>query len=376
MKAKVKKVKIPLTGKDEGISEMFNQMLGAGSVNLTISYPKYVKMRGLCTNIVKIFTLLAECPWMKASLEFASEREQIREFCKRATVEIGENFAIDLTEYEWNLNTVDDEIKKRFGESYEAAKKSHIINTFIITLDRLAPYKVNFNNLEALNPKFLTCMACAEWTPFQFTSLNLKQVFMTADENTVRFLMTVLYKIFEMTHKLWQETTSPDVDVEQFVQVIMGNMDEIQSKAPELSRCKRAFKKIADSVSLLKDRFGEYYRDFVDTKDSTIMMQNFIIDVSKSTSADPETMREFREIIKYYKKIAGQQQQNPKMKMLFDKVSDSFKQLEKGTNNLVNIRKEGAAETDTPVNNDNDNNATISAKTMTAEDVEKTDADK
>lgn len=349
MKAKVKKIKVPLTGKDEGISDMFNQMLGAGSVNLTISYPKYINMKQLCLQCNKVFRLLADSPWMKASVECTRAREEIHEFCKRSELEIESTFSIDLSEHEWNLNTVDDEIKKRFGESYEAAKKSRLIKSLILTLDRLVPYKQNFQDLSALNPKFLMCMTATEWTPFPFTSLNLRQVFMVADENTIRFFMTALFKLYELTHKLWQETSSPDVDVEQFVHVIMGNMDEIQKKAPELARCKKAFKKIADSVSLLKDKFGEYYRDYVETKDSTIMMQNFIIDVSNTTKSDPETMREFREIVKYYKKLAGQQQQNPKMKLLLEKISASFSELEKDTENLG--KKAEAA-----TSNDNNNN--------------------
>ena len=348
MKARVKKVKIPLTGKDEGISEMFNQMLGAGSVNMTISYPKYLRLRNLCQCIVKAVSALAECPYMKSSREFSLQRKELQEFCVSALEDIKILFAMDLSEYEWNLETVDDELKKRFTEAYEAAKKSKLINVFIITCDRLVPYKQNFNDLDKLNPKFITCMAGTEWIPFAFSTLNFKHLFIQSDlkENSVRFFMTVLYKIYDLTHKLWQETVSPDIDVDQFVSVIMDNMEEIKKRAPELARCGKAFKKIAESVQLLKNNFSTYYRDFIETKDSTVMMQNFVIDVSKQTNSDPEVMREFREIIKYYKKLAKQQPNNPKMKALFDKVSESFSQLEKGTSNLVNIKTEEAESTD------------------------------
>jgi hypothetical protein len=185
-------------------------------------------------------------------------------------------------------------------------------------------------------------MAGAEWFPFPFSNLNFKQVFTqnAERENTLRLLMIVLHRVYDLTYKLWQETVSPDVDVDSFVEVIMNNMDEIKKRAPELNRCGKAFKKIADSVQLLKTNFNTYYRDFIETKDSTVMMQNFILDVSKNVNSDPEVMREFREIIKYYKKLAKQQPNNPKMKALFDKVSESFSQLEKGTTNLVSIRED------------------------------------
>lgn len=347
-KVKVKKVKIPLTGKDEGISEMFNSMLGAGAVNLTISYPKYLRIRNLLRSLVKIFIALADSPYMKTSKEFAPQRAQIHEFCTSASETIDQLFSMDLSEYEWNLETVDDGVRKKFTEVYEVAKKSKLVNMFIVMCDQLVPYKQNFNDPNKLNPKFITCMAGAEWCPFAFCNLNYKMLFSQTDikENSIRFFMTVLYKVFDTSHKLWQETISPDVDVDQFVNVIMDNMDEIKKRAPELARCGRAFKKIADSVQLLKSNFTTYYRDFVETKDSTVMMQNFVIDVSKKTGSDPETMREFREIIKYYKKLAKQQPNNPKMKALFDKVSESFSQLEKGTTNLSVKNEESAAAAD------------------------------
>jgi hypothetical protein len=348
-KVKVKKVKIPLTGKDEGISDMFNNMLGAGAVNLTISYPKYLRIRNLCSSLIKVFLALADSPYLKSNPEFAPQRAELHEFCKRSTEMITELFSMDLSEYEWNLETVDEEIRKKFTVVYEAAKKSKIVNTFIITCDRLVPFKQNFNDLEKLNPKFITCMAGAEWCPFPFSSLNYKVLFSQTNikENNIRFFMTILFKVFDFSHKLWQETMSPDVDVDQFVDVIMNNIDEIKKRAPELNRCGKAFKKIAESVQLLKSNFNNYYRDFVETKDSTSMMQSFIMDVSKQTNSDPEVMREFREIIKYYKKLAKQQPNNPKMKALFDKVSDSFKQLEKGTTNLT-------VKTDTQTEDDSD----------------------
>jgi hypothetical protein len=111
---------------------------------------------------------------------------------------------------------------------------------------------------------------------------------------------------------------------------------------------------------LLKENFGDYYRDFISTKDSTIMMQNFIIDVSKKTDSDPQVTRQFRQIISYYRELAQQQIQNPKVKMLFDKVNESFQQLERGATNLVNIKKDASGDTtETVVAEDNDDSDLI-----------------
>jgi hypothetical protein len=340
MKAKVKKIKIPLGGKDEGISEMFNQMLGAGAVNMTIAYPKYLRIKGMCQQLVNLFRMLSDSPFMRKFSEFKPQKDELDAFVTKSNATIAELFSIDFSHYEWNLNLIEDELKESFSAQYDKIKKSDFINGFVIMCDRLVVYKNHFRDLNKLNHKFITCMAGATYQPFPFSSLNLKYIFCLPNvgENTIKFFMTVLNKAYEFSHALWKETVSPDVDVEQFTEVIMANIGEIQ-KQSKLARCDKAFQKIKDSVHLLKNNFSDYYRDFVTTKDSTVLMQNFIIDVSKKTDSDPQTTRQFRQIINYYRELAQSQIQNPKVKMLFDKVNESFQQLEKGTSNLVNIKK-------------------------------------
>ena len=144
--------------------------------------------------------------------------------------------------------------------------------------------------------------------------------------------------MFDLSYKLYNEIISPDINIEEFVDIIIVNIGEFKNR-PGLNRCKKAFKKIEDSVKMLKDNFSSYYRDFVTTKNSTIIMEHFIIDVSKSSaSVDPELTREFRTIIGYYRKAAENTKMNPQVQSLFDRINESFKQLERNTENLVNVK--------------------------------------
>lgn len=343
-KTKVKKIKVPVGMQDEGLAEMFNQMLGAGSVNMTIAYPRYKRIRDLCVQQIKLFELLGSSPIMCKDPQFAQQREQIKKFCAESRARCELVFCMDFSEYEWNLSTIDEELRKKFTDVYEKMKKDDLIKTFIVMCDKLVPYRKNFEDPEKLNHKFVTSMAGAEWIPFPFTNLNIKHIFSLTGitNNTITLFMSVLSKAYELSRKLYEEVQSPDVDVDQFVDIIMSNIDEIQ-KRPELHRCREAFQKIKDSVKLLKNNFGGYYRDFIGTNDSTIMMQHFILDVSKSTEANATVARQFQTIISYYRKIAQDQISNPKVKMLFDKVNESFKALERGTENLVNINDDASS---------------------------------
>lgn len=343
-RVKVKKIKVPLGSKDEGLAEMFNQMLGTGSVNMTIAYPRYKKIRGICSDLVKLFELLASSPFMRVYTDFTSEKVQIERFCASSRLVMDEMFGMDFSMYEWNLTLVDDDQRKKFSEAYGQMKSSDLINTFIVMCDRLVKHKKHIADPEALDHRFITSMGGVEWCPFPFTDLNLKHIMSMSSipAGSIKFFMVVLNKAYEYSYQLYHEVQSPDIDVDQFVEFIMKNIDEIQ-KRPELSRCREAFQKIKDSVALLKDRFNGYYRDFIATKDNTIMMQHFILDVSKETDASPIVTNQFRTIIAYYRKVAQSQISDPRVKMLFDKVNESFRTLDRGTENLVNIDETSAA---------------------------------
>lgn len=334
-KVKVKKMRMPIGGSDTDLSEMFNQMLGTGNVNMTIAYPKYDKIKTSCEQYIKIIKMITDSPFMKKFTNFAQQNEELLNYISKSREEMDDIFKIDFTDYEWNFDILSNTQREQFNQHYEKMKKSQLIASMIATCDRLTPYK---NHLLEEKPqhKFILDTPGVEWCPFTFSNLNIKAIFCLPEvgENTIRFFMAVIQKIFDLTKKIWTEISSPDIDVNQFVDVIMTNIDFIQ-KRPELARCKKAFSKIKSSVGLLKDRFNNYYKDFIKTKESTIIFEHFIIDVSKSTDVDPQEIAQFRVIIDYYRKIASQQSQNPQVKMLFEKVEESFKALEKSAPNLA-----------------------------------------
>jgi len=342
MKAKVVKKTIVA---DEGLAEMFNQMIGNG--NIAITYPKYIKIRQNCEKQIMVLDMLANSPVMSIpSLE--KYKHEILKYTDYAKQSMKVIFALELAPGIEPIQLPEVE-QKAFDQKYIEMRKSSLISDMVKLCDKLIPYKKHIEDLAKLNHKFIALMPGVEWCPFHFTTLNIKYLFAMPEtkENTVRFFMTVLNKTLSITHQIWKDLNSPDVDIDQFVNIIMTNIDEIQ-KRPELSRCRRAFKKIKDSVSLLKNNFDGYYKDFLQSSDSTIIMQHFILDVSKETNADPQVTAQFRTIIAYYRKIASAQITNPKLKMLFDKVNESFSELEKNTENLVNIKADSKKDDDEP----------------------------
>lgn len=333
--AKVKKIRMPIGGKDADLADMFNQMLGTDNVNMTIAYPKYVQLKQIVGRIADVLSLIANSPFMCKTPAVAQWREELLGYCNSVRSASDQLFAVNYDEYTWNLELLSKEQKEVFNASYNAAKKSTLIMDMITCCDKLAPYKSNFDEQDNVSHLFIMNMAGVEWLPFSFSRLNLKEIFSMENvgDNTIRFFMITVHKVYHLTRKIWEIISSPDIDVNQFVDVIMTNIDYVQ-KRPELSRCKKAFAKIRSSVNLLKDRFGSYYRDFIRTKESTIIFEHFILDVSNTTNVDPQEVAQFRIIIDYYRKLASQQTQNPKIKGLFEKMEASFKEMEAAAPNL------------------------------------------
>jgi hypothetical protein len=268
--------------------------------------------------------------------EYEVFRSQIKKFCAEASERIKTIFNMDFSDYEWNLSLVSGEQLENFSVAYDKMKKDELLRVFISMCNQLVVYRVHFENPAEFNYRFITSMAGAEWMPFPFTKLNLKQIFSSKDlgENTIGFFMMVLNKAYTYSRRLYDELQSPDIDVDAFVDIITKNIDNIQ-RQPELHRCRDAFKKIKESIALLKTNFNGYYRDFVNTSDSTIIMQHFILDVSKNTTADAKISSQFRTIIGYYRKLASEQQMNPTMKAFMDQVDVNFKEMEKTADNIA-----------------------------------------
>jgi hypothetical protein len=332
----MKGVKIK-TVKDKDLAEMFNQMLGAGSVNMNIVYPKYAGIRDYSIQLVNIMDMFANSSLLK-NPQMAETRKELLDFVEFAKKRIQEVFCKDYSKYVFNLNLIDDKERAEFSTIYEQMKNSDIINIFLSTCNDLHPYKKYLEDKNKLDAHFVNTIPGNEFYPFSYAqSLNIKgmlEVWLldkTKYDSLISFIMIILHKTYVFSYNLYKQLTSPDIDVDEFVDVIMNSIGEIRRRIP---RCDKAFDKIIKSVHMLKDNFGTYYKDFIETKNSTIIMENFVLDVSKNTKADPETTRQFRTIIDYYRKLSENSniKNNPKLKKLFDTVKDSFEQLDKHEN--------------------------------------------
>jgi hypothetical protein len=347
MSAKVKVVE----SKHKDISDIFSQLLGVGTCNFDICYPKYRSISETLNKLIKATELLGQLPALKQYSEFETTITEIEGFVKHAKEQHAEAFSWKAPETQ-TLEPMKPEEIEAFGKIYEANKTHKLVSLFVSTCNQLIRYKLYIEDPNTANHEFILRMPGTEFVPLAFSSLNIKRlvVLLSIDaeplasrsqqenekyckgyKDLLKVLVLILNKIYSLSYNLYKIVSSPDVDVEEFSRVVIDNIDQVKKQIP---RCEKAFNAIRKSIGLLKSNFGKYYRDFTETGSQTAIMESFILDVATDTKTDPETIRQFREIMKHYKKIAASQSNNPQLKMLFDNVNQSLTQLEDNTENI------------------------------------------
>lgn len=331
------RVKMPM-GVDSGeLDKMFKQMIGTDGADITIAYPRYMTIKHLCEDLIQLVQLLVKSPFMTsmANHELISRYStELNEWSEKSTAQINEIFSIDLAAHEWDFSTVEDSVRVEFEGIYSKMKKSILVKQFVLLCDRLVPYK---KPIESGDASFVASIPGLSWKPMPFSSFDLKLIFAIdkCGTHTRQFLMILLQKMLQFSYKLWQELNSPDIDIKRFAAIIRTGLEETQ-KRPEFSRCRAAFKAIIDSIDMLESNFVEYYRDFVETGDSSVIMHSFIGDVVKNSSnASPVLLGQFKTIMIFYEKqTANTSRMDPRMRAMFAKVRESIESVSSGTQNL------------------------------------------
>ena len=132
--------------------------------------------------------------------------------------------------------------------------------------------------------------------------------------------------LYKTSYEIYEIITSPDIDISKFSDIIIQSIQQAKKMIP---RANRAFRKIEESVALLKNNFQNYYKDFVSTKNPTIILENFILDCSKEygDDVDLELARQFKRIVMFYQKKSQGKIKDPRINQLFEMLNKNFDML-------------------------------------------------
>jgi|694.fasta_scaffold27672_2 hypothetical protein len=347
--AKVVKKKLRKTDLGEGNKDVFHIFQETLSMNgtmtsLKVTYPKFLSYAKQFSRYLTIFKTFSTHIMM---IPFKRQLDDLVAYTNYIDTIIKQTFYFKSFDYpptdENKINgdvinyalVTPDQIKE-FTEFYTKLTDCELIKQIIITCNNLIQYKKHFQDIEHLNKKFLTNLSGLEFNPVEGLNLNFKELYINdaMSEEYQNIIMYILNRIYNVTYEIYTISTSPDIDVDEFVKIVKVSISQLKHEIP---RCEIAFKKIEDSIDLLKNNFGSYYKDFRSTGNPAVIMENFVVDVTKTTNANTKLAMQFKKIIMHYRKLAAGRSNDPKLKVLFQQFDRNMEALDKAT-------KEGADE--------------------------------
>lgn len=199
---------------------------------------------------------------------------------------------------------------------YPLLKKSNIMRLIVKTCENLIPHKEQLNNKLALSSNFIINHPGFEFNLLPNCNINFKSIFI--DENVLEkekeYVLVSLHLLYKLSYIIYSILAEPDVDIKEFVKSVVQALTELEKRIP---RCEKAFKKIRDSIDMMKDNFSGYYKDFVSTGNQSIIMTDFLADLIKKNKTDFQLVRQFKEIMSYLNKAY---QSAPKKNKDIDKL--------------------------------------------------------
>ncbi len=305
----------------DALNDMFSQMTGAEDADPDIIIPKFVKINTLLERYSKIFTLL---------LNFDDFINKFSEY--------SDNFK-EITTFVDNLNEIvkntvsEDALKnsdiKQVNIVYKKIKNIMEVQLIVTTSGNLSTHKKCLIDSSNLSDDFIKREPGLSFTPLSFTKLDLKKLWVSdkLSDMARKYILNILSHTYKIGHELYQTITSPDIDIKKFSRVLINNIDKMKKQVP---RCNKAFDIIANSVHLLEDNFDGYYKNSVEAENPSIIVENFIVDVSVSQNATASTTAQFRKIIMFMKKQSAGSK-DPRVAKLFKILNNQFNMMQQET---------------------------------------------
>src|SRR3990172_8521672 len=329
------------TLENKDVLDMFDGVLGAGDVDLNILDAKYAQLR---LHVDRFLTLLEALLAYEGLRAFARDSELLAGFIRALRAQFVENFsaalpapkeprvaaplALDADPYAG----IPKDVCESFVRDARIAKESNLVKVILVTCKNLVPFKALIENAEELKDRFLVSSAGSQLCHLPDLPINFRALYTGLPRaEDKHFLLVVIHKLCKISHDVYHAYRLPEVDVDKFSHIIVDSVALVKKQLPG---CDEAFRRITDSVDLLKLRFGEYHSDAVASANPGVIMENFVLDVAKGqANASPALTRQFRKIISHYKKQASQHSSSmdPKLRSVFEQVNRNFSELDRQT---------------------------------------------
>lgn len=304
---------------DASLENVFQEMFGAKEADPDVIRPKYVRARSVITKIYKILLQFANFTEFKTKIPYMQTScEEIFNFTEKMKSELNLDPSVVETEDNYRLLS-----PVELDTQYKRLKDCNIVKQLIILGSTLKNYDSYLRELNTLNGRFVAREPGLSLKIFPFSSLDLKQLWICDNmiDLVKKYVLTILHHIYVNTLHLYEVITSPDIDLDKFTAVLMDSIRQLRGTIP---RCNEAFNRIERSVKLLKENFNSYYKDSVQAANPSLIMESFVIDVSKQGGVSPRITQQFGRIIAHMNKMSSNRPKNPTVDKLFAILNQNY----------------------------------------------------
>nr|QQV29732.1 hypothetical protein K-LCC10_0477 [Kaumoebavirus] len=324
--AKVKVIK--KTSQDKELLGAFNQMIGNGEIDPAIVSGKYENLYVYSHQCLLFLDAFSQQVLPMVFPEYKTQFAEIKNWAAQHQKDILAfklNKLTELTPAQIMSGDIYD--RESLKQAYEGLKNSKLVKELLDIYIYLLPYKRHIENKDKLSWGFILTSPGSEFRPFACSYLNIKELAGSPamDKKIQTYILTILHALFENCSHIYSIMTSPDIDVNRMVDLLITNLKKVRGQIPD---CDLAFKKLEGSVELLRNNFGKYYTECVTSDNPSAIMENFINDVATETKADNKMMRQFHRIISFYQKNLKGKIQDPKLKEMYETVNKKYQDIE------------------------------------------------
>ena len=339
-RVKVKKIISKDAEADVGaLNEMFEQMTGSKNADIEILIPKINKLHSLLHKFVKVYDVFLKFDlFRKKFTEYEDEFTKIEKFVSEIKyfLETDLNLSVEF------LKTVS---KEELNDLYDKIRNNKEIKNIIVTSSKLKPHKKHLADINDLTDGFIKKEPGFNFTPLAFSNIDIKLIWYSDKVNNIikKYILTVLSHTFTIGFEIYEIITSPNIDIKKFSKIIVENIEKLKKIVP---RCDKAFNMIKNSVDMLENNFKGYYKSSIESENPSVIIENFILDVSNNNKANASVTAQFRKIIMHMKKQATNHK-DPRVKKLFNILNSQFDLMAEKTGiDPVSDNKSGDEETE------------------------------
>ena len=282
------------------ISEMFNELIGVKHMKKDIVLKKIVDILKHINNIYNLFNLFIKVDNLKDTLypnydKYINELNLFLKNIKETFTDFDKDS--DLLYFKLSSGKSEEELNNLYNKYI----KSEPLKNIIISTKNMNKYtkilKIDAPIIIGTTDKFISDRVGLEFKPLNFVDLDFKNIWFELKNNNTgkKFFLGILKNFYNNGYKIYDVLVRPRVDISECSELLLNSILKLRKLIPG---CNDAFNAIKNSIDLFKTNFNEYYKSFIRSGDTSIILSDFISDMCLSYKNQVELPKLTRQLEK------------------------------------------------------------------------------